>query len=153
MKTPQATLQVVLILCGSPVNNYFLKKTDGHLTYLSPPYLFPSHTHSLARTSNVDEEPRRQQWWWWWRFFFFWGGGGKSCASRGSSSSSCRRGSRRSITIARGDGRLGNPGTMYGSAMFIGSSTLESGGAQQQAGMSFGGEHTPHGRHCGEHAQ
>lgn len=44
MKTPQATLQVVLILCGSPVNNYFFKKTDGHLTYLSPPYLFPSHT-------------------------------------------------------------------------------------------------------------
>lgn len=152
MKTPQATLQVVLILCGSPVNNYFFKKTDGHLTYLSPPYLFPSHTplsraHVKCRwgapAATVVVVVA----------IFFFGGGGKSCASRGSSSSSCRRGSRRSITIARGDGRLGNPGTMYGSAMFIGSSTLESGGAQQQAGMSFGGEHTPHGRHCGEHAQ
>lgn len=45
-----AALQVVLILCGSPVKNNFIKKTDGaHLLDLSPPYLFPISHLSLSR--------------------------------------------------------------------------------------------------------
>lgn len=84
MKTPQATLQVVLILCGSPVNNYFFKKTDGHLTYLSPPYLFPSHTPlSRAHVKCRWEAPASTvvvvvA------IFFFWGGGARVVPQEGA---------------------------------------------------------------------